>query len=403
MYPTIGHLISKLFGIEVNFPIPTYGFMLATAFVVGYIIIVRGFKRKEKEGILNFRLQKVTIGKPASIGELAISGIFGFVIGFKFLGIVFDYSSFSHDPAAFVLSTQGSFFSGIIIAAILIYLNYRSKKKEILDTPIEKEEKIYPHQLAGNILLWAAVSGVIGAKIFHQFEYPQDFLEDPLGSLFSAGGLTFYGGLIAGFIGVFIYCRKVGINLLQMMDVAAPAILLAYATGRIGCQLSGDGCWGVVNLAYASPGVTDGVYLLKPAWLSFLPDWMWAFDFPNNVISEGIPMHQCGGKYCCVLDEPVFPTSFYETIINTIFFGVLWSIRKYIKIPGTLFAIMIIMNGFERFFIEKIRVNSKMDFLGMQVTQAEIISTCLVLVGIGLIFFFKYWNKRVLRKQQTVG
>ncbi|MFC2111348.1 prolipoprotein diacylglyceryl transferase [Bacteroidota bacterium] len=399
MYPTIGHLISKILGVEVIFPIPTYGFMLASAFLVAYFIVVRGFKRKEKEGLVKSQFKKIIIGKPASAGELAVSGIFGFIIGFKFLGIVLDYSTFSLDPAAYVLSVQGSFISGFIAAAILVYLNYRSKKKELLETPIEKQEEIHPYQLAGNILLWAAIWGVIGAKIFHQFEYPEDFFADPLGSLFSAGGLTFYGGLIAGFVGVYIYCRKVGINILHMMDVAAPAILLAYATGRIGCQLSGDGCWGVVNLAYASQGFTEGVYLAKPAWLAFLPDWMWAFDFPNNVVGEGVPIHQCAGRYCSVLDEPVFPTSFYETVINTIFFGVLWSIRKFAKVPGILFAIMIIMNGFQRFFIEKIRVNVKTEFLGMQVTQAEIISVCLVLGGIGLIFFFKYWNVRIVRNK----
>lgn len=397
MFPTIGHLISKLFGIEVNFPIPTYGFMLAMAFLVGYFIVVIGLKRKEKEGLVKSRYKKIIIGKAASISELVVSGIFGFIIGFKFLGIFLDYSTFSLDPASYVLSAQGSLLSGLVLAAIMVYLNYRSKKKELLEVPVEKEEEIHPYQLAGNILLWAAVWGVIGAKIFHQFEYPEEFFDDPLGSLFSAGGLTFYGGLIAGFVGVYFYCRKVGINILHMMDVAAPAILLAYATGRIGCQLSGDGCWGLVNLAFASPEFTDGVYLAKPAWLSFLPDWMWAFDFPNNVVSEGIPIHQCAGRYCSILDEPVFPTSFYETVINTIFFGVLWSIRKFAKIPGILFAFMIIMNSVQRFFIEKIRVNSKMDFIGMKVTQAEIISVCLVITEIGLIFFLRYWNRRVLR------
>jgi phosphatidylglycerol:prolipoprotein diacylglycerol transferase len=60
-----------------------------------------------------------------------------------------------------------------------------------------------------------------------------------------------------------------------------------------------------------------------------------------------------------------------------------------------LFSLFLILNGFERFFIEKIRVNNKMDFLGMKITQAEIISTSLVIIGlIGLWYFTRYYKKK---------
>jgi len=228
MYPTIGHLINELLGVNINFPIPTYGFMLAMAFLVAFYIVVLGLKNKEKNGFIKSQSKKTTIGKPASIGELIISGIFGFVIGWKFIGIFIDYSSFSIDPAAYILSAQGCLVCGLIAAAILVYFNYRNKKKDVLETPIEKDEEIHPYQLAGNIVLVAALSGVVGAKIFHQIEYPEDFFADPVGSLLSAGGLTFYGGFITAFLGVFIYCRKKGIDILHMMDVSALA-----ASGRI--------------------------------------------------------------------------------------------------------------------------------------------------------------------------
>lgn len=166
------------------------------------------------------------------------------------------------------------------------------------------------------------------------------------------------------------------------MDMAAPAILAAYAVGRMACMLSGDGCWGIPN---PEP---------KPEFLAFLPDWMWAYDFPHNVIKEGVPIMHCSGEYCYKLDVPVFPTPFYETTLNAIMFGILWSIRKIILAPGVLFSIMMIMNGFIRFFIEKIRVNIKYDFIGMHITQAEIISTILVILGIIGIFYFRNKNKK---------
>ena len=60
----------------------------------------------------------------------------------------------------------------------------------------------------------------------------------------------------------------------------------------------------------------------------------------------------------------------------------LWSIRKRITIPAMLFFIYLIFNGFERFWIEKIRVNERYDIMGIQTTQAEFISVILMIIGI---------------------
>jgi prolipoprotein diacylglyceryltransferase len=70
-------------------------------------------------------------------------------------------------------------------------------------------------------------------------------------------------------------------------------------------------------------------------------------------------------------------------------FGLLWYLRKKWTIPGMIFGMYMIMNGIERFFIEKIRVNNKIDFIGIQVTQAEIISVLFILCGAGLMFYLR--------------
>ena len=69
----------------------------------------------------------------------------------------------------------------------------------------------------------------------------------------------------------------------------------------------------------------------------------------------------------------------------------LWNIRKKLKVAGVLFYIYLTLNGIERFFIEKIRVNTKYDILG-GITQAEIISFCLILLG--LLGSFYLWRKQ---------
>ena len=92
------------------------------------------------------------------------------------------------------------------------------------------------------------------------------------------------------------------------------------------------------------------------------------------------------------LANPVWPTAFYEVIMSLAIFGILWAMRKRIKVPGTLFFIYLAFNGVERFFIEKIRINTEYNILG-GITQAEIISFCLVLTGIiGTTYLYK--NKK---------
>ena len=83
------------------------------------------------------------------------------------------------------------------------------------------------------------------------------------------------------------------------------------------------------------------------------------------------------------LAEPVYPTPFYEIILSLLIFSLLWKLRKKISTPGLLFSIYLFLNGLERFFIEKIRVNTEYQILG-GITQAEIISSMLMLTSIVL-------------------
>jgi prolipoprotein diacylglyceryltransferase len=122
---------------------------------------------------------------------------------------------------------------------------------------------------------------------------------------------------------------------------------------------------------------------------------MWAFKFPHNVNDEGVFIPGCIGKFCHELAVPVFPTSFYESVVCILLFLFLWSIRDRIKIPGIMFGIYMILNGIERFFIERIRVNTKYHVAGISFTQAELISLLMVIGGTILIFTQLNKNKKV--------
>ncbi len=377
MYPTISHLLFDLFGINIPLPIQTFGFWVAIAFIFASWIISNELKRKEKEGFLSSTKVNEIIGESLTTSEIISSLITGFFIGFKFIEALFHYTDLVNNPQDFILSTRGNLLGGLLIAAISFYLKWTENNKTKLATPKTIEKTVHPFELVGNMTMIAAVSGIIGAKIFHNLENMDTFLADPIGQLISFSGLTFYGGLIAGAVSVIWYANKYKINTKHLIDSAAPGLMLAYGVGRIGCQMSGDGDWGIDNLAP------------KPEWMSFLPDWMWSYTFPHNVINAGVPIQGCTGNFCMELANPVWPTAFYEVIMSLAIFGILWALRKHIKVPGALFFIYLAFNGVERFFIEKIRINTEYNILG-GITQAEIISFSLILTAIiGVTYLYK--------------
>lgn len=386
MYPNLYYAFKDLFGID--FPplrfINSFGFFVAIAFIVAASLLSSELKRKSKMGLLQPTEDEVVVGKAATPAELFLNFLLGFVLGYKILALFFLSSSATQDPQTFIFSSMGSWPAGIGLGLLFAGLKWWDKKKQLLLKPEKRTLRIWPQDRVGEITILALIFGLLGAKLFDIFENWSDFLKQPAAYIFSGGGLTFYGGLICATIAIIVYARKYNIPVRHLADAIAPPLMIAYAIGRIGCQVSGDGDWGIQNI--------------EPNPYLWLPDWLWSYNFPHNVIEVGSPIPGCEGRYCMQLPYNVYPTALYETIACSFLFFVLWFVRKRLRPAGSLFALYLILNGLERFFIEKIRVNNELNIFGFTPTQAEVISFCLMLVGIFLwVFLYSKYRSGINR------
>ncbi len=379
MYPNLYYAFKDIFGFELNGLklVNSFGFFVALSFIISAWILTLELRRKQQQGLFVFTEEKIMIGQPAGLTELFTNGLLGFIFGYKLVG-AFTIPDALNDPQAFILSTNGNLLTGMLVALLFAGLKWWEKKQQQLDKPEERIVRIWPQDRVGDIVIYAAVFGFLGAKIFHNLENWNEFIKDPIGSLISFSGLTFYGGLICAGAAIFWYCKKNKIAFIHLLDAMATTMMFGYAFGRVGCMVSGDGDWGIANN--------------NPKPFSWLPDILWAYKFPHNVLGEGVPIPGCVGQFCNELPFAVYPTPLYEIIICLILFAVLWLLRTKIKVPGQLFSLYLIFNGLERFMIEKIRVNTKYD-IAFNPTQAELISLLLFLSGIALFMYSKKYKK----------
>ena len=208
----------------------------------------------------------------------------------------------------------------------------------------ELKRRGFVAELAGSIVMAAAVGGIVGAKIYSTLlDGSIDIRE-----LFSTSGLVWYGGLIGGCLAVTIVVVRSPNPYLPTIDIIGPTLLLGYGIGRIGCLLAGDGDYGPPS------------------------DLPWAMAFPNGTVPTDVPVH---------------PTPIYESLMSFTFFGLLWSQRRrFENVPGTTFGLSLIFLGVERFIAEFWRITPRV--LGWM-TAAQIFSIVAFVFGIVLILWMR--------------
>ena len=228
---------------------------------------------------------------------------------------------------------------------------------------LEKDLKDLGHdeKLASDIIFWSAMGGIIGSKVYHVIENLDQILasSNPMSMIFSGSGLVFLGGLIGAVGAVTIVLNKYQVSWLKFADQLAPLILLGYAIGRLGCFLVGDD-YGIPSSLPWSMSFPEGLPPTTTTVFEYQFPWVDISGLPAGLIK-------------------VHPTQMYETIICSGLFYILWSRRKNILVPGSLFFQYLILAGAERFSIEFLRTNEK--YVLDLFSGAQILSILMIIIG----------------------
>ena len=220
---------------------------------------------------------------------------------------------------------------------------------------------------ASTITLIALLAGVAGSKIFHLLENPDLLFRYGISEVFSGSGLTFFGGLLFAILCIYLYVRRSNVSFLFLADVTAPGLIIAYGIGRIGCQLAGDGDYGIpssVPWAMSYPhGTVPTLSALNPELAS-----LWMQQHPGQVVPVDITVH---------------PTPVYETLACFLIFVLLYRLQQSVvaRREGIVFGWYLIAAGVERFLVEFLRINP----LYAGLSQAQWISCGLFTAGVYLL------------------
>jgi phosphatidylglycerol:prolipoprotein diacylglycerol transferase len=191
----------------------------------------------------------------------------------------------------------------------------------------------------------AAVLGIVGAKLWHVIDTPMEFQELGWRVLWDTAGFAWFGGLLFGISALVFQGWRAKIGGLKTLDLAAPAAAIGYGVGRIGCFLSGDGCYGIPTT---------------------LP---WGMAFPHGIEPTFVRVH---------------PTPLYELAAGLVIGLWLWWRGGKRHSAGAIVGEYLMLSGAARFLVEFIRRNPKIIW---GLSNAQLASAGSVVAGIVLIWW----------------
>lgn len=261
-------------------------------------------------------------------------------------------------PVLFKIGPLKVYSYGLTMGIAFLVANYVLVK--------EFKRRGFGADFANQVTILAVVLGLAGSRILSLIENWGDFLKDPLGMAFSAGGLTWYGGFILATIVIAWVIKKKKLRFLSVADAIAPALILGYGIGRIACHVSGDGDYGLPTKLPWGVNYAKGV---APPSIAFRYLPQIEAKYPGGIVPSNTLCQ---------------PTPLYEFLACLGIFFILWHLRKKLKPTGTLFMLYLVLAGAERFIVEFIRLNPRLLF---GLSEAQLWSIPMMIIGI-LGFYF---------------
>ena len=197
-------------------------------------------------------------------------------------------------------------------------------------------------EIAYSLVMWAAVWGLVAAKIYYLIDNWDRFELHMLGG----SGFVWYGGLVGGTLAVIVISRRHHLPLATVLGSMAMPLSVAYGIGRIGCFLAGDGTYG------------------KPT------DLPWGMAFPNGVVPINVPVH---------------PAQLYEAAAAFLIAWALWGLQNRVS-PASVFGSYLLLSGIARVLVEFVRVNNPV-LLGF--TEAQLLGFASIAIGVELIVRYR--------------
>ena len=206
----------------------------------------------------------------------------------------------------------------------------------------EADRCALPAEIIIDLALWVLPLGILGARFYYVlFSWPS-FQSNPVSVLFLwEGGLAIYGGLLAGFAVVVLFCRKRNISLLLMSDILIPGVSLAQAIGRWGNYFNQE--------AYGLPLSQSSAFRFFPAAVQIMEP-------------QGLTWHMA--------------TFFYESMLDLlIFLFLIRGRRRLFRKEGDVFVFYLILYGSGRLVIENLRMDSL--YMGNSIRVSQLLSLLL--------------------------
>ena len=214
-------------------------------------------------------------------------------------------------------------------------------------------------EYSSSIVIAAAVAGLIGSRVYAILDDLPTYLADPRSMIFSGSGFVFYGGMIGGLLGAYLVSRWYRIGFGETADMCGPALAIGQAIGRIGCQLSGDGDWGL-------PSTVPWAMSYPKAIVGWNSDTVLKLDDHYRLVSGFFP------------GVRVHPAPIYETILYVGVFAILWSMRKTSHPAGRLMYWYLLLGGAARFIVEFWRINPRVIYM---LSEAQLIAIAMMVIG----------------------